>query len=192
MAKSSKSSKSPAKAGKPVPSLPLSKDGAALLAALLSGASWDEIGRTVSGTDAPASAIPLRVVLREYLATNPAANAKAGKYAVAPLSADPAAIRAARDEAGEGFPLIAARILAGGTRLTVGAVRRLYAEGEGVSLDGRVYVGANGRTLVRGDERIALDGPTPEETPSESKAERKARKAAKRAKRDAKAARKAA
>lgn len=121
---------------------PLSPDprsGAYLAAARASGLSWPAI---LEATGAK-SAIPLRVVLRRYLVANPTANAtEAAK--VAKLPATPKSVVAARDERGEGFPLIAAR-----TGLSVAKVRELYALGNGLSADGRVYVGSAGRTLVR-------------------------------------------
>src|SRR5262245_13681122 len=58
------------------------------------------------------SVIPLRVPLRAFLLSDPKANAKRfpREFAkVAPLAKTDAAIVAARDERGEGIPLIAAR-----------------------------------------------------------------------------------
>lgn len=126
----------PAKAAKPSP-----RDGRYLATAREAGTSWNEI---LAATGAK-SAIPLRVVLRRFLLAD-AKNASRFpvQFAlVAKLPATAAAVVSARDERGEGFPLIAAR-----TGLSVPAVRSLYAKGNGLSADGRVYVGSAGRTLV--------------------------------------------
>jgi hypothetical protein len=124
----------PAKSLSPDP-----RSGAYLAAARAEGLSWPAI---LDATGAK-SAIPLRKVLREYLVANPGAN-EAESAKVAKLPATPKAAVAARDERGEGFPLIAARM-----GVSVAKVRELYAKGNGLSADGRVYVGSAGRTLVR-------------------------------------------
>lgn len=126
----------PAKAAKPSP-----RDGRYLATAREAKTSWEDI---LAATGAK-SAIPLRVVLRRFLladakneARYPVEYAKVAKYA--PTAKN---VVAARDLRGEGFPLIASR-----TGLSVAKVRELYAKGNGLSADGRVYVGSAGRTLV--------------------------------------------
>lgn len=135
--------KATAKAAKPDPrtvGAPFDpRDGKALAAARDAGRTWPDI---LAATGAK-SAIPLRVVLRRYLAANPAASEREAAK-VAKLPATPKAVVEARDGRGEGFPLIAAR-----TGVSVAKVRELYALGGGLSADGRVYVGSAGRTLVR-------------------------------------------
>ena len=191
-----------AKAGKTkAAGIPLSRDGKRIAELRADGKTWDEIGTLVSGdASRPASAIPLRVVLRRYLAENEDANAAIAKArngsALVPLAPTPAAIVAARDGAGEGFPLIAAR-----TGLSVADVRSQYRAGGGENANGRIYVGAAGRTLVLpGGERVSLPAFDPAVAASRalagsdepSKAERKAAKRARKAAKAAKAERKAA
>ena len=191
----------PGKAAKNAkPGIPLSRDGKRIAELRADGKTWDEIGTLVSGdASRPASAIPLRVVLRRYLAENEDANAAIAKArngsALVPLAPTPAAIVAARDGSGEGFPLIAAR-----TGLSVADVRSQYRAGGGENANGRIYVGAAGRTLVLpGGERVSLPAFDPAvaasraigadaPTKAERKAAKRARKAAKAAKADRKAA----
>lgn len=156
----------------------LATNGEAIAALRVEGKTWDEIGRAVSGTDTPVSANRLRPPYRAFLATAEGeryatALVKAGKAregkAVEPLAADGAAIVAARDGNGEGFPLLAAR-----TGLSVGEVVALYVEAGGEARDGRIYVGAGGtRTYV------GTDGTRRTLPPFSAKAARKRAKAGK-------------
>jgi hypothetical protein len=122
----------------PAPALPLAKDGAALAALRAEGLSWGEIQERAGAK----SAIPLRKVLRTFLAESQAEGFQ--------MEATPANVVAARDTRGEGWPLIAAR-----TGLKVSEVKDLYAKGEGASLAGRVYVGQGGATIYLGADRAS-------------------------------------
>lgn len=215
-AKAPKTAKRAKAAKRSTPTIPLARDGAALAALRNDGKTWPEILSLAN----VASAIPLRVVLRSYLASDDTAAASAvaaRKETVTPLTADAANVVAARDGSGEGFPLIAAR-----TGLSVPAVRALYATGGGESADGRIYVARNGsRTLVIGSgptavrtalppfsakaaakrakaaakatpvAKAAKADPAPVAPTAPTKAERKAAKAAKRERKAAKAAKRA-
>lgn len=166
----------PAKPAKPAKTVrPNPRDGRYLADAREAGTTWPAI---LEATGAK-SAIPLRATLARFLRSD-AKNAERypTEYAkVDKAPATPTEVVRRRDELGEGFPRIAAR-----TGLSVPKVRELYAKGNGLSADGRVYVGSAGRTLVLRPGESA---------PIAAKAAKKGRKAAAKAK-AAKAARKAA
>jgi len=153
------------------PAKPNARDGRYLAEAREAGVTWPAI---LAATGA-ASAIPLRVTLRAYLLSGKgAAKRFPREFAkVAKVPATPANAVALRDNAGAGFPLIAAKF-----GVSENEARSLYAEGGGLSADGRVYVGRAGRTLVlRPGESERIDRPA-------KKGKKGAKKGAKSAKRN--------
>lgn len=169
--------------------------GEALAVAREAGTPWAaKSGDSILSLTGAASAIPLRVPLRAYLASLsdealaerfPREGAKIRSERAKGAKANAETARRLRDDEGAGFPLIAVKL-----GVSENEARDLYAKAGGLSADGRVYVNRAGqRTLVlRPGESVRPDDE------AAAKAAKKAAKAARKAKaaKAAKRARKAA